>query len=77
MRVRINLEELKAAIGELEARTKEDKVTLEIEDGRNLIVSCVDRYENGLEVKLYQDTSLGAQFKYTERLMHMKEKKRV
>jgi hypothetical protein len=73
--VKVDLEELKAAIGEMEARGKPGtKIGVEIKD-RRLILSCDDRGDNGLEAVLYDGTTLGAQFRMTHRLMFMKDKK--
>lgn len=74
--MKVKLEELKAALAELEARGKGDFVILEISDNR-LNISCQDRYENLLEAIVYNDRALGAQFRMTHRLMYMEDKKRT
>lgn len=74
--VRINLEELKAALAEIEARSKDVKVTIQI-DERKLKITATDRSDNLMDAIIYEDGNLGAQFRCTERLMFMKEKKRV
>lgn len=73
--VKVSFEELKAAISELEARGKPGyKISVSVED-RKLIISAMDRGDNILEAILYDDSSLGAQFRMTHRLMFMKDKK--
>ena len=72
--VRLDLEEFKAALNELEARGKPgSKIVVKIED-RKLIMSCVDRNDNILEAIIYSNGNLCAQFRHTERLMFMKKK---
>ncbi len=73
MKVKVQLEELKAAVAEIEARTKDLKVTVEFED-RRVKISAADRNDNMVEVVLFEDGNLGAQFRCTERLMFMKKK---
>ena len=70
--VKIDFEELKAAIVELEARGKTgQKINIKIEN-RRLYMSCTDKKENTIEAIMYSDGNLGAEFKMTERLMYMK-----
>lgn len=75
-KLRIQLDELKAALAEIEGRTNDLKVTLEFDD-RQLRISASDRTDNIVEAVLYEDGNLGAQFRCTERLMFMKDKKRI
>jgi hypothetical protein len=75
-KVRVQLDELKAALAEIEGRTNDLKVTIEFDD-RKLRISAADRGENIVEAVLYEDGNLGAQFRCTERLMFMKDKKRI
>jgi hypothetical protein len=75
-RINIQLDELKAAIAEIEGRTNDLKVILEVEDNKLKFVA-IDRYDNPMEIVLFQDGNMNAQFRYTERLMHMKDKKRI
>ena len=77
MKVKVSLEELKAAIAELEARGKDEFINIEIEDNRNAIFSCSDPGDNIMEAILYHDRNMTAGFKYTSRLMFMKDKKRT
>ena len=74
--IKISLEELKAAIGEMEARGKGDKISVKIAD-RKLSLSCIDRSDNQIEAVMYDNCNLGAEFRMTHRLMYMKEKKRI
>ncbi|MDX1472490.1 MAG: hypothetical protein R3213_13410 [Flavobacteriaceae bacterium] len=75
-KIKVSIEELEAALGELKARSKGDFVDVDI-DGRNLKLSAVDRSDNVMEAILNNDNKMSAQFRYTERLMYMKEKKRL
>jgi hypothetical protein len=75
-KVKISLDELKAAISEIEGRTQELTIDVEIND-RQLKISASDRSENIVEAVLYDGGNLGAQFRCTERLMFMKDKKRI
>lgn len=71
--VKVDLEELKKAVGKLEAMGKPgEKITVKI-DTRKLSLSCNDRSDNGMEAVLYDNGNLGAEFKLTQRLMYMKE----
>ena len=74
--LKISLDELKAAIGEIEGRSQDLHITMNITD-RQLKLSATDRSDNVIEVILYDGCNLGAQFRCTERLMFMKEKKRI
>lgn len=72
-KVRVDIAELKAAIAEIESRSNDLKVTVEIDD-RKVKISAADRGDNMLVAILYEDSALGAQFSCTERLMFMKKK---
>lgn len=72
-KVRVDLSELKAAIAEIEARSNDVKVTIDLDD-RKVKISASDRGDNMLVATLYEDANLGAQFSCTERLMFMKKK---
>ena len=76
--VKVDLDELKAAVGELEARSKDKKIGIKIEE-RKLILTATDRSDNGITITLYSDSNLGAQISVTHRLMYLKdeEKKRL
>lgn len=74
--MKFKLEELKAALAELEARSKVVFIEMEFEQSR-LIISCDDQNKDRLEVVLYHNSNLGAQFKMTHRLMYMENKKRI
>lgn len=76
--VRVDLQELKAAVGEIEARSKDNKVGVKI-DGTKLILTATDRSDNGITITLYTDSNLGAQISVTQRLMYLKgeDKKRI
>ena len=76
IKVKISLEELKAAISEIEGRTNDLMVIVELGD-RKLKISAVDRGSNTVEATLYEDGTLGAHFSCVERLMYMKDKKRL
>lgn len=68
------MEELLTALREIQARcTRQDKVTLVIED-RNLIISGMDDRDNTVEAILNDGQNLFAKFRHTERLMSMKKK---
>ena len=73
-KIRIEISELKQAIAEIEARTNDLKVSIELDD-RQVRISAADRSDNMVEAVLYEDGKLGAQFRCTERLMYMKNKK--
>jgi len=75
-KVRVQLEELRAAISEIECHTKDLQVTIEFDDNK-IKITAADRNDNTVEAVLYEDGNLGAQFRHTERLMYMKEKKRL
>lgn len=75
-KVKIDLSELKAAIAEIEARTNDMHISVEVED-KKVKLTASDRTDNAVEAILYEDGSLGAQFRCTERLMYMKDKKRI
>lgn len=75
--IKVDLDELKAAISELEARGKPgSRIDVQVDD-RKLLLSCTDRNDNTVQAILYNDRTLGAEFKLTERLMFMKDKKRL
>jgi len=77
MALKLNLEELKAALAELEARGNPgEPINIVIEDHK-VILSCNDRTQNIMEAILYDNATLGAQFRMTNRLMFMKDKKRI
>ena len=71
--VRIEIAELKAAIAEIESRSNDLRVSLEIQD-KKVKISATDKGDNLLGAVLYEDGALGAQFSCTERLMYMKKK---
>lgn len=75
-KIRIQLEELKAAIAEIEGRTSDIHINIDI-DGRTVRISASDRNDNIVEAVLYEEGNLSAQFRCTERLMYMKDKKRL
>lgn len=75
-KLRIQLDELKAALAEIEGRTNDLKVTIEFSE-RQIRISATDRTDNIVEAVLYEDGNLGAQFRCTERLMYMKDKKKI
>lgn len=75
-KVKVNFEELKSALKEIEARSGDVQVHMEIID-RKLIITATDRSENVITAKLYDDNKMGAEFIETQRLMFMKDKKRV
>lgn len=75
-KVRVQLDELKAALAEIEGRSNDLKVTVEVED-RRVKISAADIGQNMLVAILFEDGNLGAQFSCTERLMYMKGKKRL
>lgn len=72
-KVKVDLKEFKEALAQLELRSNDTHVVVSIED-RNLIVSAEDTSRNIMEVVLYSDSTMCAQFKHTERLMYMKKK---
>jgi len=72
-KIRIEIAELKQAIAEIESRTNDLKVSIEVDD-RTVKISAADRGDNMVEAVLYEDGKLGAQFRCTERLMFMKKK---
>ncbi len=72
-KVRVDLQELKQAIAEIEARTNDTRVTIESLDHK-VQISASDRNDNMVDVVLYEDGALGASFRCTERLMYMKKK---
>ena len=76
--IRVDLQELKAAVGEIEARSKDNKVTIKIEE-RKLVLTATDRSDNGITITLFTDSNLGAQISVTKRLMFLKDedKKRI
>lgn len=75
MKIKIDTEELVTALNEIRVRSaKSDSVIIEIVGERKLIISCEDNYNNMMEAILTADGKLGAQFRYTERLMYMKKK---
>lgn len=76
LEIKVDFEELKAAISELEARGKSEQIGVKIID-RQLRITCEDRNDNMMEAILYDNNSLGAQFRMTHRLMYMKDKKRI
>lgn len=76
IKVKISLEELKAAIAEIEGRTNDLMVTVELGD-RKFKISATDKGSNTVEATLYEDGTLGAHFSCVERLMFMKNKKRL
>lgn len=75
-KVKIDLNELRAAISEIESRTNDVQISIEVED-RRVKLTASDRMENLVEAILYEEGNLGAQFRCTERLMYMKDKKRI
>lgn len=74
--VKVKFEELKSALAEIEARSIDEKVNIEIVD-RQLKITATDRQENLITAKLYDDGKMGAEFVETKRLMYMKDKKRI
>ena len=76
--VKVDFEELKAAVGEIEARSKDMKVAVSVGD-RKVTLTATDRNDNLITITLYDDRTLGAQINVTQRLMFLKgeEKKRV
>ncbi|HBI00629.1 MAG TPA: hypothetical protein DDY18_03290 [Flavobacterium sp.] len=72
-RVKIDLAELKLAIQEIEKRTNDLSVTVEVGD-RKVKISATDKAENYIVAIMHEDKSLGAQFTCTERLAFMKNK---
>lgn len=74
--MKFKLDELKAAIAELESRSDVQFLNIGL-DGTKLTLSCEDRTSNILQATLYHDCNLGAQFSMTHRLMYMKDKKRL
>ena len=75
-RISVELSELKAAIAEIESRSNDVRVTIEVQD-RKVKISASDRGSNIMEAILFEDGTMGAQFRCTERLMFMKDKKRL
>jgi len=71
---KVDVQELKAAVLELEARNKGENVEIKI-DGRKLILSVTDRGDNTVEAIVYSDSNLSAKLRHTERLMFMKDRK--
>ena len=71
---KINLTELRAALKELEARTRDEYIKISVSE-RKVKLTCTDAQDNGLEAILYEDGKLGAQFRMTHRLMFMRNKK--
>lgn len=75
-KVRVDLAELKQAIAEIESRTNDVRITIEIQN-KTVKFSSADKQDNMLEAVLYDEANLGAQFRCTERLMFMKKKNMV
>lgn len=77
MNLKINIEDFIASLEEIRARaSKQDSVNVAI-DGRNLILSSFDNYDNKIEAILNDGDNLMAEFRHTERLQTMKDKKRL
>lgn len=76
-RIKVSREELLAALNELGARaSRSDFVTVEVLD-RKLVLTDTDDYDNIIEAILFEDQNLQAQFRHSERLLYMKNKKRI
>lgn len=75
-KVKVNIKDLEAALKTLTARaTNTDKIEIAVDD-RTVTLSCFDNYDNLMEAVLFNDSTMEAKFKYTERLMWMKENKK-
>lgn len=72
-RIKIDLAELKLAIEEIEKRTSDLSVSVEISD-RKLKVSASDKSSNTITAIMHDDKTMGAVFTCTERLAYMKNK---
>lgn len=74
----IDFAELKAAIDEIGARSKDVKIGVRL-NGRKLILTANDNGDNLITVTLYDNNNLGAQISLTHRLMYLKgeNKKRL
>lgn len=74
-KIKVSREELQNALNEISSRsTRSDFVNIEISE-TNLRLSDTDDYNNIIEAILFRDKNLEAQFRYSERLMFMKNKK--
>lgn len=77
MKIKVNIDDLIAAVQEIKARaTKQDNVSIEV-NGRNLVLSSFDNNDNKIEAILNDGNNLMAEFRHTERLQTMKDKKRL
>lgn len=70
--IKVDVDELKAAILEIESRSKQgSRINVQVFD-RKLHLSSTDNYDNTIEAIIYDERALGAEFRLTERLMYMK-----
>lgn len=74
-KLKIDLKELKAALAELEIRSKDAYVVISLDD-RTVSLTATDSSNNMMEAIIFSDSTMCAQFKYTERLMYMKNNKK-
>lgn len=76
-KLNISIEDLEQAIQEIKARSDDMNVTIDIVDGRKLSITASDNGKNMLTALLYSDSTMEAEFRMTQRLRFMKDKKRL
>ena len=58
--MKIKLEDLKKAVAWIEANTREVIIRFEMhQDGRNLAIKCTDKYDVAVEIKLFNEGTMG------------------
>jgi hypothetical protein len=57
--MKIKLEDLKKAVQWVEANSRDVMVTLVENPDRHLVIKCTDKYEVSVEIKLFNDGTMG------------------
>jgi hypothetical protein len=64
--VKINIDELKKAVNWLEANSRDVMVQIYTFESNKLTLKCLDRYENEVEIVIYEDGQMMPKIRKTE-----------
>lgn len=64
--MKIGLEELKRAVGWIEANSRDINVQVFVHEGNKLILKCMDRLDSEVEITLYENSQMMPKIKKTE-----------
>lgn len=64
--MRINIDELKKAVAWVQSNSRDLMVQVYIYEGNKIALKCLDKYENEVEITLYEDSQMMPKIKKTE-----------